>query len=465
MYESLVARSAMIEKLDPTSSAVFHRRPGETFPIFVRGEGCYLYDENGRQYLDLSSGTAWSSSLGLGRADLADVLAAQARQLAYVHNGWASTRPQEEFAACLVKQAPESINRAMFVSGGSEANELALRITRQFHLSEDRRERWKIISLEHSYHGATIGALSMTGVVHVNRFVTTDYDPYLIDFPKIPAPSLYRGPFAELDPEQAGQVAAEHLVSQIELEGPETVAAFIVEPVMGNAGMTVCPPGYLRRIREICDQYGILLILDEIMTGAGRTGTFLCCEQFGIEPDLITMGKSISGGHFPLGVVLIHDRVATSLVKDKRPLDHVHTFSGHPVACAVGLKVLEILESDNLVHQVRVRGEFMRRQLRERLADLSCFGEVRGLGLALALEYVADRDTRQAYPAQADVSRSLWAGMLERGYILPTDRYLDSDLLGDFSVFCPAFIITEQQIIETIDALRDTIEHLIPAWD
>ena len=304
----------------------------------------------------------------------------------------------------------------------------------------------------------------MTGVIHVNRFVTTDYDPYLVEFPRIPAPSQYRGPFAGLEPTEAGRKAAATLVERIEREGPETVAAFILEPVMGNAGMIVVPPGYLKRIREICDEYGILLILDEVMTGAGRTGTFLCSEQFGVEPDLTTMAKSISGGYFPLGVVLLHDRVADALVAARRPLDHVHTFSGHPVACAVGLKVLEILEREDLIEQVRLRGEFVRHQLHEQLGDLPCFGDVRGLGLAIALEYVADREGRRAYPAQANVSQSIWDGMLERGFILPTDRYLDSDLLGDFSVFCPPFVITEQQIVETVAALRETVEQLLPAW-
>jgi len=454
----------MSQLSDLTSSAVFHRRPGEAYPIFVRGEGCCYFDERGKQYLDLSSGLAWSSSLGLGRPELAEVLAGQARQLSYLHNGWPSTLPQEEFAARLVSRAPDGLNRAMFVSGGSEANELALRIMRQYHLARDEPARWKIISLEHSYHGATLGALSMTGVIHVNRFVTTDYDPYLIDFPKIPAPSQYRGPFASLEPAEAGRKAADVLIECIEREGPETVAAFILEPVMGNAGMTVAPPGYLKRIREICDEYGMLLILDEVMTGAGRTGTFLCSEQFDVVPDLTTMAKGISGGYFPLGVILLHDRVADAIVNGERALDHVHTFSGHPVGCAVGLKVLEILEQDKLIEQVRARGEFLRQQLHAQLGDLPCFGDVRGLGLAIALEYVADRDGRRAYTAEANVSQSIWDGMLERGFILPTERYLDSDLLGDFSVFCPPFVITEQQIVETVAALRETIEQLLPAW-
>ena len=445
-------------------SAVFHRHPGASFPMFVKGEGCNFFDENGRKYLDLSSGLAWSASLGQGRADLAEVLASQARQLTYLHNSWASTDRQEEFATRLTARAPGRLNRVMFTSGGSETVELAMRITRQFQLARGESSRWKIISLEHSYHGATLGALSMTGTINVNEFVTTDYDPYLVKFPRVPAPSMYRGPFSGLDPAEAGRKAADTLAEQIEREGPETVAAFIVEPVMGNGAITVMPPGYLKRVREICDEHGILLILDEVMTGAGRTGTFLCSEQFEVEPDLTTMAKSLSSGYAPLGAVLLHDRVAEAIVEGGRTLDHVHTFSGHPISCAIGLKVLEILEKEKLIDQVRSRGEFFFRQLHEKLGHLSCFGDLRGLGLAIGIEYVADRDQRKAYPAKANISQSIWEGMLERGFLLPTCRYIDSDLIGDFSVFCPPFVISEQQISDTVDALRDTIEQLMPGW-
>ena len=447
-----------------TVSSVFHRRPGDEYPVFVRGEGSYLWDDQGKRYLDCSSGMAWSASLGQGRPDIAETLADQAGQLTYIHNAWASTDRQEEFAARLTSLAPEGVNRAMFTSGGSESNELGLRIARQFHLSGGDPSRWKVITLEHSYHGATVGALSMTGKINVNEMVTTDYEPYLIKFPRIPAPFQYRGQFSRLEPAEAGLRAAEMLADRIEAEGPETVAAFNVEPVMGNAGMIVAPPGYLQRIREICDQYGVLFILDEVMTGAGRTGTFLCSEQFDVVPDLIMMAKSLSGGYAGLGAVLVHDRVADAIMAAGRQLDHVHTYSGHPISCAVGLKVLDILEDEGLIEQSRERGEYLRNLLYERLGDLPCFGDVRGLGLANALEYVADRETRAAYPQESNVGLSIWEGMLERGFIVPTYRYLGSDLLGDFSLICPPFVIAEAEIEEAVSALRATIEEQMPAW-
>ena len=447
----------------PATSAVFHRRPGDPYPMFVRGEGCYLWDDRGKRYLDLSSGMAWAASLGQGRADLAEVLARQAGRLTYIHNAWASTDRQEELAARLTSLAPAGITRAMFTSGGSESNELALRISRQYHLARNEPSRWKIISLEHSYHGASIGALSMTGRVNVNELVTTDYAPYLIPFPKIAAPITYRGPFSGVEPGVAARMAATALADRIEVEGPETVAAFIVEPVMG-AGMIVPPDDYLRLIREVCDRYGVLMIADEVMTGAGRTGSFLRVERLGVTPDLIIMAKALSGGYAALGAVLIHERVAETLIGAGKRLDHVHTFSGNPVACAVGLAVLDILERDDLVSAAREQGEYLREQLREVLGDLWCIGDIRGAGLANAVEYVRDRETREAYPESSDLPRSIWDGMLERGFIIPSARYMGNDLISDYSNLSPPFVITREQIRESVVALRDTIEAASPGW-
>jgi len=212
-----------------------------------------MWDATGKRYLDLSSGMAWAASLGQGRPDIGRVMAEQAGRLTYIHNAWASTDRQEELAWRLTALAPERITRAMFTSGGSESNELAMRICRQFHLSRGDDRRWKVISLEHSYHGATVGALSMTGRVNVNEMVTTDYADYLIPFPRVAAPITYRGPLADLPPGAAAATAAGWLAERIEAEGPETVSAFIVEPILG-AGMIVTPDGYLAAIREVCDR-------------------------------------------------------------------------------------------------------------------------------------------------------------------------------------------------------------------
>jgi hypothetical protein len=445
------------------ASAVFHRRPGEPYPVFVRGEGCEMWDDTGKRYLDLSSGMAWAASVGQGRADMTRALAEQAGRLTYIHNAWASTDRQEELAHRLVALAPEGITRAMFTSGGSESNELAMRIARQYYLSGGERGRWKVISLEHSYHGATVGALSMTGRVNVNEMVTTDYAPYLIPFPKVPAYGTYRGPLAGLSEEDAARTAAGWLRERIESEGPETVSAFIVEPVLGE-GMIVAPDGYLAAVREVCDRYGVLMIADEVMTGAGRTGAFLRVGALGVVPDLIVMAKALSGGYAPLGAVLIHQRVAERLIEAGRRLDHVHTFSGQPISCAAGLAVLDILEREGLIDQARARGEYLRAALRDRLGDLACVGEIRGVGLADGLEYVRDRDTREPFPEQAGVARAIWEGMLERGFILPSLRYLPGDLVGDFSILAPPFVISEAQIDAAVDALRDTIEASASHW-
>ena len=423
-----------------TTSAVFHRRPGDPYPVFVRGEGCEMWDSTGKRYLDLSSGMAWAASLGQGRADIGRVMAEQAATLTYIHNAWASTDRQEELAWRLTDLAPEGITRAMFTSGGSESNELAMRICRQYHLSRGDRSRWKIISTRHSYHGATVGALSMTGRVNVNEMVTTDYADYLIPFPKVEAPITYRGPLAGLSHEEAARTAAGWLAATIETEGPETVSAFIVEPILG-AGMIVPPPGYLAAIREVCDRYGVLFIADEVMTGAGRTGSFLRIGELGVTPDFVILAKAISGGYAPLGAVLIHERVAGALIEAGRRLDHVHTHSGHPVSCAAGIAVLDILECDGLIEQARARGEHLRR-----------------------VEYVRDPATREPFPESAAVARSIWEGMLARGYILPSLHYQGSELIGDFSYLTPAFVISESQIDEATAALRDTVKAARPDW-
>lgn len=441
-------------------SAVFHRRPGDPYPVFVRGEGCEIWDSTGKRYLDLSSGMAWAASLGQGRSDIGRVMAEQAGRLTYIHNAWASTDRQEEYASRLTALAPEGITRAMFTSGGSESNELAMRVCRQYHLSRGDRGRWKVISLKHSYHGATVGALSMTGRVNVNEMVTTDYADYLIDFPKVEPPITYRGPLADLSDEEAGDTAAGWLAERIEAVGPETVSAFIVEPILG-AGMVVPPDRYLHAVREVCDRYGVLFIADEVMTGSGRTGAFLRVAELGVTPDLVILAKAISGGYAPLGAVLIHDRVAEALIEGGRRLDHVHTHSGHPISCAVGIAVLDILEREGLVDQAKIRGAYLRSAVAGALGDLDVVGEVRGAGLANGVEYVRDPATREAFPDSAGFARGVWEGMLERGYIIPSLHYQGSELIGDFSYLTPAFVIGEAQIDEAAAALRDTVQAVL----
>jgi adenosylmethionine-8-amino-7-oxononanoate aminotransferase len=452
-----------VTTLERPASAVFHRRPGDVYPVFLRGQGCEMWDATGKRYLDLSSGMAWAASLGQGRADIAAALAEQAGRLTYIHNAWASTDRQEEYAWRLTSMAPDGFTRAMFTSGGSETNELAMRIARQYHLARGDRGRWKVISLRHSYHGATVGALSMTGRVNVNEMLTTDYADYLLPFPKVEPYITYRGELADLSPGEAGARAAGWLAEAIEAEGPETVSVFIVEPILG-AGMIVAPDGYLAGVRAVCERYGVLLIADEVMTGAGRTGSFLRVAELGVTPDMVTMAKAISGGYAPLGAVLIHERVAEALIGAGRRLDHVHTHSGHPISCAVGLAVLDVLEREGLIEQARVRGEYLRATVREALDDLGIVGEVRGVGLASGIEYVRDPATRDAWPESAGVARSIWEGMLERGYILPSLHYQGSELIGDFSYLTPAFVISEAQVDEAADALRATVLAAREGW-
>ena len=270
----------------------------------VRASGFQLWDSSGKQYLDLSSGISATAGIGQGRPEVAEAMAAQARTLSFVHNSRVTNDQQELLAARLTDLAPEGVGKVMFTSGGSEANELSIRIARQYHLARGDWERTKIIALSPSYHGATVGALSMTGRWDVNRA----YDPHLMHTVKVTAPVNFRGPFAGLEGEALADRAAAAVDAAIEATGPHTVSAVMVEPVSPSAGMAVPPASYWPRVREICDRHGVLLITDEIVTGAGRTGEFLAMDHFGVVADLCNLAKGLSGGYVPLGATLVRDR-------------------------------------------------------------------------------------------------------------------------------------------------------------
>jgi adenosylmethionine-8-amino-7-oxononanoate aminotransferase len=448
-----------------TASAVFYRSPDDNYPTIVRGNGCYLWDDEGTRYLDLSSGFAVAAGIGHGRDDVADAMAAQARRLSYVHNARVTNDRQEELAFRLAEHAPPGVDRVMFTSGGSEANELSLRIARQYHLAQGEPSRWKVISLHQSYHGATAGALAMTGRVEIRQ----DYEPYLAGFPKIPPPVLYRGPWAGLEPADAARRAADALADAIEAEGPDTVAAFIGEPISASTGSAVPPDGYWPRIRDICDHYGILLIADEIITGVGRTGTFLCLEHFGVTADLTNLAKGLSGGYVPLGATLIRNEVAEGISDGKRRMAEVHTYSGAPISCAIGLSVLDAIEREGLIDAARERGAHLRSVLEEQLGDVPCVGDIRGLGLMQAVEYVRSRETREPYPAEAEFAKTISQRLWSRGFVIGGGRLcaptVTDPLVADCTGINPMLIVTDELIDSGVEALREVIDEVSAEWE
>jgi len=444
---------------NPRESAVFYRVPDDDYPTMVRASGFHLWDSSGKQYLDLSSGISATAGIGQGRPEIAEAMAAQARTLSFVHNSRVTNDQQELLAARLTDLAPEGVGKVMFTSGGSEANELSMRIARQYHLARGDWERTRIIALSPSYHGATVGALSMTGRWDVNRA----YDPHLMQTVKVTAPVNFRGPFAGLEGEALADRAAAAVDSAIEATGPHTVSAVMVEPVSPSAGMVVPPASYWPKVREICDRHGVLLITDEIVTGAGRTGEFLAMDHFGVVADLCNLAKGLSGGYVPLGATLVRTEIVEEIAVNSRRMAEVHTFSGAPISCAVGLAVLDVIVREGLVEQAAKRGDFLRSLLEDELGDLPFVGEIRGIGLMQMVEYVRSRDSREKFPPESDVAASLSAAMYERGVVLNT-LGSQSALVGDCTVFFPALTIGESDLEQGVSVLRQVLKEQHGRW-
>lgn len=427
--------------------------------MIVRAEGFHLWDSSGKKYLDLSSGISATAGIGQGRPEIAEAMAAQARTLSFVHNSRVTNDRQEELAALLAGLAPEGVGKVMFTSGGSEANELSMRIARQYHLARGEWERTRIVALAPSYHGATVGALSMTGRWDVNR----SYDPHLMHTVKVTAPVNFRGPFAGLEGEALAERAAAAVDAAIEAAGPHTVSALMAEPISPAAGMMVPPASYWRKVRDICDRHGVLLITDEIVTGAGRTGEFLAMEHFGVTPDLSNLAKGLSGGYAPLGATLVRDEIVDEIAVQSRRMAEVHTFSGAPISCATGLAVLEVIRREGLVEQAAKRGAFLRSLLEDQVRHLPVVGGIRGIGLMQMVEYVRSGESREKFPAESEVAATLTSAMYERGVILNT-LGSQSALVGDCTVFFPALTIGESDLERGVGALRDALEDLHGEW-
>ena len=447
--------------MDGRASAVFYRSPDDEYPLFVRAQGCRLWDEAGCELVDLTSGVSGAAIIGQGRPDIAQAMAEQVRRLSYMHTAAGTTLPQERLARRLADLAPEGVDRVMFSSGGSEANEIALRIARQYHLARGEPERWKVVSLAPGYHGATAGALSMTGRWDINR----SYEPYLFrGVRKVTAPITYRGPYRGLAEEEAAQRAAEALDAAIEGEGPHTVSVFIAEPIALSTGMAVPPDGYWRLVREVCDRHGVLFVCDEVITGMWRTGRFLALDHADVTADITTLAKGLGGGYAPLGAVLIRGSVADAIRAERRRMAEVHTYSGSAQSCAVGLAVLDAIEAEGLAGQSEKKGALLADLLAERIAGLPWVGEVRGRGLCRGIELAADRAAHTSFPPSSEVARSLTDAMRQRGFLSRTMHH-GSALVGDAATLTPALTIETDDLDEGVAAMRASILELGPIWE
>jgi adenosylmethionine-8-amino-7-oxononanoate aminotransferase len=420
-------------------------------PLLDRAEGIYLWGVDGKRYLDGSSG-AMVSNIGHSNPYVLDAMRRQMERSTFGYRLHFENEPAERLAARLAKLSPEGHSKVFFVSGGSEAVESCIKLARQWAVATGQGRRWRVISREPSYHGSTYGALAVTGYAPLND----PFRPMVQEMPKIPAPRCYldRDNFSDAE---RGLRYAEMLRDKILEIGPETVLAFIMEPIGGaSTGALVAPDTYYPRIREICDEFGILLIYDEVMTGAGRTGKYLAAEHWNINPDIIAMAKGLGAGYVPLGAMLAHDRIVEPVL-DGGGFQHGYTYAGNPLACAAGLAVVEEIFAQEMMRNTVAVGDILKREL-EKLKDIYPFiGDVRGKGLLLAFELVADRETMTPLPKELNAYLKLVELAYQRGLIIYARR-TRGGLEGDHFLVCPPMITTEEQVAEIIAALKGSLD-------
>ncbi|MDK3018580.1 aminotransferase family protein [Pseudodonghicola flavimaris] len=431
-------------------SNLFYQGRGRK-PVLDQARGVYMWDTDGKRYLDGSSG-AMVCNIGHSNPS---VLAAMQRQMEKSTFGYRlhfETEASEALAGRVAGLMPPHLTRVFFVSGGSEAVESGMKMARQYALATGQGSRWKVISRQPSYHGCTLGALAVTGYASLSD----PFAPMMRPMPKVPAPRAY---LDGLDPEDeaTGLHYADMLEAQIRAEGPETVLAFLLEPVGGaSTGALVPPAGYMRRIREICDQYGVLLIMDEVMTGAGRTGRFLGCEHWDTRPDIVVMSKGLGAGYMPLGAMIADERLVEPVL-DAGGFAHGFTYAGNPLACAAGLAVVEEIEAQGLCANAAEMGEKLIARLHGLMQKYEIIGDVRGKGLLTAFEFMSDRNSKAPLPREIGAYQRFVDIAYERGLIVYSRRTHDG-YSGDHILVCPPLIVTEAHLDEIIDGLDRSLE-------
>ncbi|WP_116597735.1 aspartate aminotransferase family protein [Primorskyibacter marinus] len=440
--------------MSQTRSHIFPRHCHASLPTAVGGDGCYLIDADGKRYFDGSGGAA-VSCLGHSNARVRDAIKAQVDQLAFAHTGFFTSDPAEQLADLLIANAPGELDRVYFVSGGSEAVESAIKLARQYHVENGEPQRRHLIARRQSYHGNTIGALSAGG----NAWRRQQFAPLLLDMSHI-APCYEYAEAAEGEtPEAYGQRVANELEAEIQRLGEDSVIAFIAEPVVGaTLGAVPSVPGYFKRVREICDRYGVLLILDEVMCGMGRTGHLFACDADDVAPDILCIAKGLGAGYQPIGAMLCSREIYDTIAQGTGFFQHGHTYIGHPVAAAAGLAVVsELLERD-LVPQVQARGAYLQSALTARFAQHVHIGDIRGRGLFRGLEFVAERETKAPFDPALGLAGKLKKAAFAEGlicYPMPGTR---DGRHGDHVLLAPPFIATEAELDEMVDRLSRAVD-------
>lgn len=438
-------------------SHIFPRHSKAHLPFATGGDGCYLIDADGKRYLDGSGGAAVSC---LGHSDMAVVEAIkdQLDTLAFAHTGFFTSEPAEDLADLLIEHAPEGIDRVYLVSGGSEATEAAIKLARQYWVEKGQPSRSKLIARKQSYHGNTIGALSAGG----NEWRRAQFGPLLLDMSHIDPCYEYRLRHEGESLEEYGRRAADALEDEIQRLGPENVMGFIAEPVVGaTAGALAPAPGYFKRIREICDRHGILLILDEVMCGMGRTGTLFACEQDGVRPDILCIAKGLGAGYQPLGAMLCSSEIYDTIAAGSGFFQHGHTYMGHPAAAACGKAVVSAILNRGLLPRVQQQGDKLAQRLTNAFGEHPHVGDLRGRGLFRGIELVEDRATKAPFdPSRGVAARIKKAAFAERLICYPMSGTIDGQR-GDHILLAPPFIIEDAQLDELVDKLGRAIASVI----
>ena len=431
---------------------VFYRDRNKIYPLIEKGEGIYLYAKDGKRYIDATGGPM-VVSIGHGVDEIIDAMVEQAKKVCFAYTGTFSTAPQLDLARKVIEYAPKGMSHVYFVSGGSEAIEYAMETARQYFLANGEVNRTRMIGRWQSYHGATFGTLSVGG----HTVFRKDYAPYLMDFPHIPPPYCYRCPYG-LDYPSCGVYCAHYLEQLIQYEGKENIAAFVVEPVSGSSlGAVTPPPEYFPIIRDICDRYGLLLIVDEVITGFGRTGLNFAVDHWNVIPDIIVTAKGMSSGYTPLGGIIIHDKLFAMLDSSgKARFFSGFTFAGNALSCAVGLAVLSYIQKNGLVERAAKMSRYLFEQA-ARLKKMPVVGDIRGLGMLLGIELVRVKEEKLPFQASKRISDAVVQKAFEKGLVVRGGHGFINGEEGDLIIIAPPFTVRKEEIDEILNILEESI--------
>ena len=436
------------------NSNIFPRHTSYELPISSYGDGCYIIDNNGKKYLDASCGAA-VSCLGHSDKSVQEAIIKQTEKLAFAHTSFFTSEPAEELANLLSKNSPVGLDKVYFVSSGSEAIEASLKLAKQYFNEIGKPKKHRVISRKQSYHGNTLGALAVGGNIWRRSF----FEDLLLETSLISPCYKYRHQDSSESEIQYGLRIANELEDEIIRVGPENVMAFIAEPVVGaTAGALTAVEGYFQRIREICTKHNVLLILDEVMCGMGRTGSLFACDDEKIIPDIITIAKGLGAGYQPIGAMICQNFIYEAIAKGSGFFQHGHTYLGHPVACAASLAVLKKLINNNFPDQVKEKGKYLQKNLEITLGQNQYIGDIRGRGLFRGIEIVKNRETKEPFSKDLNIAGKIKKKALDLGLICYPMQGTVDGIIGDHILIAPPFIIDENEIDEISQKLKSTIE-------